>query len=607
LSRGRVSHIIDAVSNANDIVDVVSEHVALKRRGKNYVGLCPFHKEKTPSFNVNPERQIFKCFGCGAGGDAIKFVQRILNLTFPEALEQLGRRAGVKVDWPGERGTSGDRGVSKTEIYKVNSWAATFYARCLWDTPEGQSVRNYLSDRGLQEDICRQFSVGYAPAGGRGLLESAAKAGFSPDLLSAAGLVVQYSGTFRDLLHDRVIFPIFDAVGNVVGFGGRARGEAEPKYLNTPETTVFHKSRCLFGLYQGREVIQSSREVVVAEGYTDCIASHQGGLKTVVATLGTALTEEHVHVLRRYAEKIVLIFDGDEAGVRAADRALEVFLTSGVDVKLAELPEGTDPCDLVVKQGSEALEEIISGAADALDYKWSQLERRYAGADSLQSRRRAIDELLRAVAACDPFGRVDAVQRGMVLARLAGMLSVSVEELGRELQRHRRRRSYGGTCGQEKGRAVRGMPVPSSAYEAAVRELLAVLICEPGYIGGIKDLVDPGRFEGEVYRRIGNHLWRAYSELGEFNLRELLSTVEEEDLGDIITELYDEGLSRSNFAETVEEAVRCIQHCRREQQASEIVASMGRELSDEEQDAKLEVLQQNLLVPVRRTPGALID
>jgi len=606
LSKGYPLHQIQAISAANDIVDVVGEHVALKSRGKNSIGLCPFHKEKTPSFTVSHDRQIYKCFGCGAGGDVIKFIQNILGLSFLESLEHLARRGGVPFE-PASTSFASTTSAPKSDLYKVNSLALEIYRRCLWDHPAGERARNYLLNRKLMEATSKSFSLGYAPSGGKTLVQQAAKAGFSPDLLVGAGLASLRQGTHHDVFWDRLMFPIVDVSGHVIGFGGRTLTDAEPKYLNTSETAIFQKSRCLFGLHQARPAIQSSRQVAVVEGYTDCIACHQAGIEDVVATLGTALTEQHASMLRRYADRIVLVFDADQAGQKAADRALGVFLTLGVDVKIAQLPSGKDPCDLVVAEGPDALRGVLSGATEALEYKWNQLRDRYDVSGSSRQRRLAVDELLQTIAACDPWGKVDAIQRGMVLNQLAGLLSVSVEELGRELQKHRRQLARRRTASEDKSNCTIKLPAPQNAAQAAFKELLEVLICEPGYIGGLTNVLSPKDFEPDAYRSVAEHLWHAYSTLDEFDLRELLSMVEETNVSNIITELHREGSRRGNFAETVEEAVQCIQEHRREQEASRITASINQVTSEEELDRQLQMLQVNLNSSARRTAGPMID
>jgi DNA primase len=603
--------IIQAVQAANDIVDVVGEYVALKRSGKNFTGLCPFHHEKTPSFNVSPDRQIFKCFGCGVGGDVIKFVQNILKVDFWQAIEFLAQRAGIPVPEKGKTVKTSSGEVTKVDIFNVNHWACDFYSKILWDTEEGRSAREYLARRGLREEIIRQFRLGFSPNSGRALIEAAGKKGFKPTLLSAAGLITNKYNSYNDLFRGRVLFPIFDVTGNVVAFGGRTMGDDQPKYLNTPETPVFVKQRNLFGLYQARETIQEKKQVVVVEGYMDCIAPYQCGVKNVVAALGTALNEQHVQNLRRYADAIVLIFDADLAGRNASDRALNVFLSLGVDVKLACVTSGKDPCDLVISEGGEAFQRVIDGAVGALEYKWQQLQKRYHTVESEKERRDAIDDLLRTVATCDPYGRVDVIQRGMILTQLASMLSVPSEEIGLLLQKYRRRSfpqaaSAEGESAEQNPRRILEA-ISENPVHGAFRVILEVLISEPGYISMVSETFSPADFEPAVCREIAEKLWQCSEKLGEFSLSELLGTVEAADLADIITQLYKEGSSKGNFPKTLEEAMRCITDSRTETAAVAMAVKLDGSQSDEEADRQLQLLAEQLSKTVRRVPGALVE
>lgn len=593
------------VQNANDIVDVVGEHVTLKRAGKNFQGLCPFHHEKTPSFSVSPDKQFYKCFGCGAGGDVIKFVQNILKVDFKEAIEFLARRGGVTLPEKRSGRQGRGQGISKIDILKANHWACDYYSSILWDSPLGAEGRNYLERRGLTPEICKKFKLGFAPSSGTALLEAAGKKRILPKLLETAGLISSKYGAPKDLFRGRLLFPIFDATGSVVGFGGRTLGDDQPKYLNTSETPVFQKQRNLFGLYFAREAITRKKQVVVVEGYTDCLAPFQVGIENVVATLGTALTEQHVQILRRYAEEIVLIFDADQAGQKAADRALNVFLSLGADVKLSTVTSGKDPCDLVISEGAWAMQAVIDSAVGALEYKWRELQRKYnIGNDS--EKRAAIDDLLTTLAGCDPYGRVDVIQKGMLISRLGSMLSVPAEQIHRMLQKYRRK--FPNTPGAERKATVTEMvPVPETPAQSAFKEILEVLICEPGYLSGIEEKLRPEDFEPEIYRKIADHLWFCYKQLGEFSLSELLGVVEEPILTDIITQFYKEGLRKGNFAQNLEDAMRCLSDFHREAKAARIAASISSTKSADEADQQLQMLFENLKQSVRRIPGALME
>ncbi len=606
--------LIQQILSANDIVDVVGQYVALKKKGRNFLGLCPFHQEKTPSFSVSPEKQIFKCFGCGAGGDALKFIQRILNVSFPEALEVLANRAGIEIDRYRSEGSSSGSGerVSKTDMYKANLWAAEDYGRILWKTETGKIARDYLLGRGLGEEICRKFLIGFADSSGMYIAEKGRSAGFSLEVLRQAGLVRVREGQFYDMFRNRITFPIFDAIGNVVAFGARTLGDDMPKYLNTPETNIFVKHRHLFGLYQARRGIEESNRIVVVEGYTDVIAAHQVGICNVVATLGTALTDEHIRMLKRYADEIILIFDSDEAGQKAAERALTIFLTLGVDVKLASVPTGKDPCDLIMNEGADAFVRTIDNAIDALDYKWRELEKRYEVASSSTQKRLAIDEFLSVIASCDPYGKIDIIQQGLVISKLANKLEVPASQLHLQMQKYRKISSRRYSVMREEkinDRVKKSDMVPETLAQAAFKEILEILICEPGYIGSVKEILSPEEFEPDEFRQIAKALWESYNLLGEeFQLQDILASIENPELADMIIDLQKEGENKGNFARTLEESVKCLQDYKRAELAKKIEASLKDEnISEKQTEEQLQMLYEQLKNTGRRIPGALLS
>lgn len=343
-----------------DVVDVVDRQVKLKRAGANYVACCPFHSEKSPSFTVSPTKQFYHCFGCGAHGTAVGFLMEYSAMGFVEAVKELAQSVGMQV--PETRGEPDRRKAGGGgDLYEVLLQAAQFYRSQLKDSPRAIA---YLKQRGLSGDIAKRFGIGYAPDGWQNL--AAAFSDYDGPLLGAAGLVkTNEEGRRYDVFRDRIMFPIVDVRGNVIGFGGRVLGDGEPKYLNSPETPVFEKGRELYGLYQARRAIRDANRVVVVEGYMDVVALAQHGIEYAVATLGTATTPLHVQKLLRQSEEIVFCFDGDEAGRRAAWRALEgslAYLQDGKQMKFLFLPEGEDPDSYVRQNGREGLEGLFDRA-----------------------------------------------------------------------------------------------------------------------------------------------------------------------------------------------------------------------------------------------------
>ena len=351
--------IIEEVRSRTDIVEVVSDYVQLKKRGSNFVGLCPFHQEKTPSFNVNPARDIYKCFGCGAGGDVFNFITEVESLSFPEVIRLLADRVGVSVPEPNEPSED----ASETEaIYHALRFATRHFFENLKETSEAKEARIYLTARGVTTDSVKSFWIGFAPDKWDDLLNHAEKNQLKPELLERAGLIItrKEGRGFYDRYRHRIVFPIVSHVGKVLGFGGRVIDEKdEPKYINSPETLVYNKSRVLYGLYQARQEIRGKEETLLVEGYTDVVALHQAGFKNAVATCGTALTEKQIRLISRYAKRIVLLYDADVAGARAAVRSIDLILEQGLTAYAIALPKGHDPDSYIKEYGGEAFETYL--------------------------------------------------------------------------------------------------------------------------------------------------------------------------------------------------------------------------------------------------------
>ncbi len=395
MGQGLISDdIIDQVKGRVDIADIVSHHVSLTKAGQNLKGLCPFHQEKSPSFTVSPSKQIFHCFGCGAGGNVFTFLTRITGANFPEVVRDLARKVGIEIEEAAPHIAS--QAGSAKRVEQLNQAAAAWFSHNLRDDRAGVLGRDYLESRGISPAMIDRFGIGVAPAEWDGLLKALAKQGFSPGDLATAGLVIaRDSGSgFYDRFRARVMFTITDLRQRVVGFGGRVLGDGLPKYLNSPDTPLFKKGQTLFAFEQAREAIVRAKTVIVVEGYFDAIALHQAGLTHTVATLGTALTPEHVQALRRFADNVILLFDPDAAGVRAALRGLDLFVNSGMGVKVVTLPAGEDPDTFVRKEGAEVFAQMEAAAPSLLDYALDHTITQ-AESGSLESRIRSVDEVLR--------------------------------------------------------------------------------------------------------------------------------------------------------------------------------------------------------------------
>jgi len=548
------------IQQANDIVDVISRYVRLTRAGQNLKGLCPFHKEKSPSFHVHAAKQIFKCFGCGAGGDVFKFVQLRENVAFPEARRMLADRAGIKLD---SLRTAGQKssGPDRAEIARVNAWAAQWFARQLSAGPAGAAAREYALKRGLSPAMIERFRLGFAPDSWEALSTAAATQRIPAPLLVGAGLVKprDNGNGHYDVFRDRLMFPIRDPMDRVIGFGGRTLSEDPAKYLNTSQTALFDKSRSMFGLDAARDGIPERACAIVVEGYTDCIMAHQHGFTHTVATLGTALTESHAELLSRYTDSIFLVFDSDDAGQRAADRALPMFLSQRLHVRMARVPEGKDPCDYLNSHGPAAFEQVLNSAPDALEFKWHQVERRYQETAHGPGRMRAIQEFLDLIGQAIDFGAIEPIQRGLIVNQIAKLVGVDRGEIHQRLTPSTSTRRPAVPADSAAARvSAFAMPAMPDASSASTRALLEVLLNEPGYYASVAEWFDPARLP-EPLRRVAQTVIELAGTIGEYTLADVLACFDDVDTARCAMALQDAGERQGNYAAAVEGAVSRLQ------------------------------------------------
>ena len=415
---------IAEIRHRASIVEVIADYVPLKKAGRNHMGLCPFHAEKSPSFTVSEEKGIYHCFGCHAGGSVFHFLMQYDHLSFPESVERVAHRYGITIEPSARSGNSQESG-EREKLYRVNEQVAANYQKILFGHPEGRQALQYLKARGVDEATARKFMLGYAPQAGSGLLSLAKKESFSVNDALRLGLVGQRGPQqFYEKFFARVMFPIVNAAGKVVGFGGRVMNQGMPKYLNSSETPLFHKGATLYGLYQAKEGIRQSDRVVVVEGYLDAIALAQYGVAYTVATLGTALTADHVRALSRYTKNIIALFDGDDAGLKAAARSFEIFIEAGMLGRAAFLPKGEDPDTFVRANGKLALEAVLERAVPLADYYFTWLEQRHG--KTLEGKSQIASEISRILAKVTNAFEVD-----LLIGRAVDILGIREESLRR--------------------------------------------------------------------------------------------------------------------------------------------------------------------------------
>jgi DNA primase len=542
---------------AVDIVDVIGRTVALKKRGKDFVGLCPFHQEKTPSFYVSPAKQIFHCYGCKAGSSVIDFVMKRDRIEFIDALKLLGEQAGLEMP---KFGVSKQKSGERQVLLDMHSAACAFFEKLLSDPMQGEAARQYLKQRGIDESSIRRFQIGFAADAWDGLLRGPVGKKFSPPQLALGGLLKSRDtgGGHYDTFRNRLIFPIRDENGRVIAFGGRQMPGSEnpPKYLNSPETPLFSKSRAIFGLDLARQRIVETRTAVIVEGYTDVVMAHQFGVNNVVSPLGTALTEQHVGLLRRFADRIVLLFDADAAGEAAVDKAVALFLTQPVEIAIASMPQGVDPDEFLLTQGSEAFEALIHGATDALTFKWKQLERTFReSGESLTAQQQTIERYLEGLAGARGSGPVDPLRWGAALARVSRLAGIPVEDLNRRFR---------ATPGLRLNRSGAHQPAPTqdptpqrppTPTERAQRWVLGVLLVDPQRWTAVQRELQPTDFDEGPLRRVAEIYWAHQRDEGEPVMREFLGLLEDAALVELAISCVDEVETLPDLQLTLSEAL----------------------------------------------------
>ncbi|MGE5458341.1 MAG: DNA primase, partial [Methanococcaceae archaeon] len=421
---------IEEIRSSINILDLISEFVQLKKRGRNHIGLCPFHQEKTPSFTVSEEKQIYKCFGCQAGGNVYQFLMNYENISFIEAVQELAKRAGIPLDFE-ENQNKGEQ--SENEILlDINTLAAKFYLNNLINEPRGEIARNYFARRNVKLATQRAFGLGYALNDWDNFLSYAQRNNINLEKARLLGLIEKKdSGGYYDKFRDRIIFPIFSPNGRVIAFGGRVLDTTQPaaKYLNSPENPVYTKRKVLYGLYHSKDDIRKLDKAILVEGYIDLISLFQSGIKNVVASCGTALTEEQVLILSRYTKKILVFYDSDSAGIKASLRSIELLVKKDFDVKIAELPEGEDPDSFVTKFGKTAIEEVMKRALNFLEYQSLQYEKQGMFADPVRQTE-AVRNLIRSASFVN-----DDLKRSLLLKSIAKRFNLREILLENEMEK----------------------------------------------------------------------------------------------------------------------------------------------------------------------------
>jgi DNA primase len=509
--------IISRIRDSVDIVDLVSGYVSLKKTGKNHTGLCPFHAEKTPSFSVNSDKQIFHCFGCGAGGDVFKFLELQEGLNFPEAVKTLAGRAGISLPadsrfFGQDKKAEGERKV----LLQIVAAAAEYYKKELGGSA-GSSARAYLEKRGVSDQIIKDFALGYARPEWDGLLRHLKQQGHSPGQMERAGLIVRRSEGegYYDRFRGRIMFPIRDITGNVIAFGGRVMDDALPKYLNSSETPLYSKSNTLYCLDAAKEQGRRQGYFIIVEGYLDAIACHQYGVRNAVATLGTALTEGHLRLLRRFADKLVLIFDPDPAGVRASLRGFDLFVASGVKVNVVSLPDNDDPDTFLQKHGHDAFAARLRESIKLMDFVLAQVVKG-GPAPSIDEKVEKAGEMLGFIAKLS-----SGIERDHYLKKTAEALDLDEAVLRQEIPKQAK--------GLPHQPAVDKVTATTRGHRPRAEEILIhLMLKDEGIARSLKDKIQPQDFTDPLFQRAARRIF------------DFLGTQEKLDVGALLREGDDE-------------------------------------------------------------------
>lgn len=594
------------VLQAVDIVELIGQAVKLRRRGTKYVGLCPFHQEKTPSFTVDPAKQFFYCHGCKAGGDVFSFVMKRDRVEFGEALQTLARHAGIDLPrFSGTKQNSSERQV----LLEAHSAACGLFEKLLAHPQIGEAARAYLANRGFTAETIQKFQIGFVPAGWDTLLKSQAMKKFMPEQLFTAGLVKSREGNdgYYDTFRNRIMFPIRDEQGRIIAFGGRVMpGSDDPaKYLNSPETPLFAKGRCIYGIDFARQKVVETRSVAVVEGYTDVVMAHQYGATNVVSVLGTAMTEQHVAILRRFSDRIVLLFDADTAGDLAVNRAVELFLSQPVEIAIASMPDGVDPDEYLMQHGLQGFEKLLAEGQDALAYKWRQLLRNMGEKKDLTSQQKAVEDYLALLAGARGAGPVDPIRWGSILTRVSRLTEIPVDQLNGRFKVKKKRPAAQaaapvGANGNPGSPAAAPPKRAATARDRAERWVMGALLAEPSRWSVVQVHVSPTDFGDADVRRLADVFWTRSRDESEPAFNDLLGLIDDEPGRQLAVSLLDEAQAMENMEQMLADAIGHLQQIQQRADQQKLVAELRQDSPDRTADVEADLLRK--LIDKARQP-----
>ncbi len=584
--------IIDEIRAGSDIVDVISDYVRLKKQGRNYVGLCPFHNEKTPSFIVSPEKQIYRCFGCGEGGNVFSFLMKIDGLSFPEAVKALARRAGItvpEVDDPERNARSRER----DKAYEVNELAKNFFQYILHNHKIAAAARSYLEHRGITTETAEEFQIGFAPPSWDGLIQFMQKKGFPGEELVQLGLALPRTKGrpgYYDRFRNRIIFPIWNTQGKVAGFGGRVLDDSLPKYLNSPETPVFNKSHLLYGINKAADKIRQLDQAIIVEGYLDVITCHQAGIRNVVASLGTAFTKEQGKLLLRYSQQVVIAYDTDAAGVNATMRGWQLLDDMGCRVKIISIPGGKDPDEFIRNQGPDRFLELVNEKALSLcDYKTDRAMEKF-DIYTLEGKFKVASEVIPIIR-----NMSSEIEKDEAIMKLAKRLHLSPEAIKTEVDKYARKsRNYWGKLDKNTGlrnnnsESAQIAKIPKEEKDArskAEESLLILMLEDKNLFTKVKDEIGVHFSCRQEYLNIINLLDEMVEKGWDYHPAALFDHIQDKATLDFLNSLVVKEVPAVNKVKFIRDCLKTIKEDEQRKKREELLRRM--EEADRNQDHEL--------------------
>lgn len=581
--------LIDDIKNSNDIVDIISQYVILKRSGRNFFGLCPFHKEKTPSFSVSPDKQIFHCFGCGAGGNVIHFISKIENIDFKESLEMLAEKAGITLPTL-DNTEDNKRQLLKEKIYEINKESALYYHKTLYEEIS-KPAQEYVKKRKLDNKTLKDYCIGYAPINSN-LYKYLKEKGFTDEEILASDLVIKKGNNYVDRFKNRLIFPIQDVRNRYIAFGGRVLDSSLPKYINSPENIVYSKARNLYGLNIAKK--SKLEKLIIVEGYMDVVSLHQRGIENVVASCGTALTEAQGRLLRKYAEKIIISYDSDSAGQAATLRGLEILSNLGCDVRILQMEGAKDPDEYVIKYGNVRFNNLVDKSISLIEFKTKVLKKDL-DLDNVNDKIKFLKEIAKLVSTVD-----NKMEQEVYIDKISKEYDISKEAIYAEINKLNYSKNQGKKTLESNYRARNVMNKKEVLPDALLKRenmIIGILLNGKEKIyNQIKDILSPEDFKKEQNKKIMQKLYEEF-EKGNSNINNILEIFnDDEEIISILTEIMADDYEIKDDKKAIEDLINNYKKEKLIARKKEIINSLNSQNIDKQETASLEKELQNTIL-----------